>query len=345
VHITSGQVPWMRIEGELRPIDGEPSISNESAGEWLRGMLDEQRAHVLDEVGEVDLCHGIPEVGRFRANVFVQRKGTCGTFRALPNVIPTLKDLGVPEHLQEIFDLHQGMVVFSGPSGCGKSSTLAAFVNGINNSRPDHVLTLEDPVEFVHPPRMAMINQREIGRHSQSFARALRAALREDPEVIVVGEMRDPDTVRIALTASETGHLVFATLHTMSAIQAIDGLVDVFPREEQGAIRMSLSDSLKFVVCQTLLPRADGKGRVAAFEIIKGTPSVGHLIREGQTYQLPSLMQIGHKIGMRTLDRALEELHANGSITRETALSRAENKDAFRELTSDKEPDHGQPTA
>jgi twitching motility protein PilT len=223
-------------------------------------------------------------------------------------------------------------VLVTGPTGSGKSTTLAAIIDAINQSYAKHIITLEDPIEFVHPVKTALINQREIGRHTASFSRALRGALREDPDVIVVQEMRDPETIRMALTAAETGHLVFTTLHTTSAVQTTDRLVDAFPPEEQQQVRMALSESLKYVICQTLIPRADGWGRVAVFELLKGTLSVANMIREGKTFQLPSLMQIGKSIGMRTVDMALEELLAQKLITPEAAYVRAEKKELFEGL-------------
>lgn len=332
VHINVGEPPWMRVAGVVQRVEGSAALSAEETRSWLLPALDPRRLKIYEELGEIDLCHVIPEVGRYRANLFTERRGLCGSFRVIPNIPPTLQELRAPPHLVELLDFHQGIIVVSGPAGCGKSTTMTALVNLINETKPHHIITLEDPIELVHPVKTALINQREIGRHTGSFSRALRGALREDPDVIVVQELRDPETIRMALTAAETGHLVFTTLHTTSAIQTIDRLVDAFPPEEQQQVRMSLSESLKYVICQTLIPRADGEGRVAVFELLKGTLSVGNLIREAKTFQLPSLMQIGKSIGMRTVDMALEELLALKLITPEAAYVRAEKKELFEAL-------------
>jgi twitching motility protein PilT len=332
LHITAGEAPWVRVDGVLKPLEGHEVIDTKTATQWLRAVLDETRLGQLEENGEVDLCHSISEVGRFRGNVFRQRRGLCGTFRVIPHQMPTLRELRVPDHLREILELHQGIVILCGPAGCGKSSTLAAFINEINETKSEHVISLEDPVEFVHPPRRALIDQREVGKHTESFATGLRAALREDPDIVVVGEVRDEETVRLALTASETGHLVFATLHTMSAVQAIERVIEMFPPQEQPQVRMSLSEGLKYVIAQNLVPKSGG-GRVAVFEILKETPSIGHLIREGQTFQIPNMMQIGKHVGMRTVDHSLEELLAQGVIDLYTAQERAVNKELFGAAT------------
>jgi twitching motility protein PilT len=332
VHINVGEPPWMRVLGEVRRFTEVPPLSAGETDAWLLSILDPRRRKIFEEAGEVDLCHLIPEVGRYRVNLFTERRGVCASFRTIPNIPPTFQQLRLPANLKELTEYHQGLIVVSGPAGCGKSTTMAALINLINETKPSHVITLEDPIEFVHPVKTALINQREVGRHTQSFSRALRGALREDPDVIVVQEMRDAETIRLALTAAETGHLVFTTLHTTSATQTIDRLVDAFPPEEQQQVRMALSESLKYVVCQTLIPRADARGRVAVFEILKGTPSVGNMIREGKTFQLPSLMQIGRSIGMRTVDVALEELLAAKLISPEAAYVRAEKKETFEKL-------------
>ncbi|MFO0725325.1 MAG: PilT/PilU family type 4a pilus ATPase [Myxococcota bacterium] len=332
VHINVGESPWMRVLGEVRRFTEVEPLSAADTEAWLLPALDPRRKKLFEEAGEVDFCHQIPEVGRYRANLFTERRGVSASFRTIPNIPPTIQELRLPTHLKELTEYHQGLVVVSGPAGCGKSTTLAALINLINESRPAHVITLEDPIEFVHPVKTALINQREVGRHTRSFARALRGALREDPDVIVVQEMRDAETIRLALTAAETGHLVFTTLHTTSATQTVDRLVDAFPPEEQQQVRMALSESLKYVVCQTLIPRVDGRGRVGVYEILKGTPSVGNMIREAKTVQLTSTMQIGRGLGMRTVDMALEELLGAKLISPETAYVRAEKKELFEGL-------------
>ena len=238
----------------------------------------------------------------------------CAAFRVIPNVPPTFGELRIPPQLAELLDYHQGMILVAGPAGSGKSTTLAAIVNLINETKADHVITLEDPIEFTHPVKTALVNQREVGRHTASFARALRAALREDPDVIVVGEMRDTETMRLALTAAETGHLVIATLNTTGAVASVERIVKAFPPDEQPQVRIALSESLKFVLSQQLLPRKDGKGRVAAFEVMKGTLSVGNLIRDNKSFQIGSMMQIGRTVGMQTRDMAVSDLVEAGLV-------------------------------
>ncbi|MEZ4409121.1 MAG: PilT/PilU family type 4a pilus ATPase [Polyangiales bacterium] len=328
VHVTVGEPPMVRVNGELHRLDARP-LDAATTDRMVRGALDAARAAAFDLAGEVDFCHPVPGGGRFRANAFVQRRGVCATFRAIPERPPTLAELRLPSQLGEVLDYHQGIILVTGPSGSGKSTTLAAIINLVNESRRDHVITLEDPIEFVHPPKAALINQREVGRHTGSFARALRAALRQDPDVIMVGEMRDTETIRMALMAAETGHLVIATMHTTSAVGTVDKLIESFPPEEQAQVRMGLSESLKFVVSQSLVPRADGRGRVAAVEVLKGTANVGTLIRDAKTFQLPSLMTISRAAGMQTLDQSLEDLVDAGIITAETAWSRAERREVF----------------
>jgi twitching motility protein PilT len=298
----------------------------------LFSILNDKQRAALEAAGELDFCHAIPEVGRYRVNAFLQRRGWCASFRVIPNLPPTFADLRLPGRLTELLDYHQGIIIVSGPAGSGKSTTLAAIVNLINETKADHVITLEDPIEFVHPVKSALVNQREVGTHTVSFARALRAALREDPDVIIVGEMRDPDTIRLALTAAETGHLVIGTLHTTSAVATIDRLVKSFPPEEQPQVRMALSESLKYVVSQSLLPRKDGKGRVAVYEVLKGTMPVGNLIRDNKTFQLASMMQIGRNVGMQTVDIALMDLVDAGLISPEAAWRRAEKPETFEPL-------------
>ncbi len=332
VHITVGEPPMMRVDGRLTRMDSMAPLDESKAREAVYSILEPRQRKALDEIGEIDFCHAIPEVGRYRANAFVQRRGLCANFRVIPNVPPTFADLRIPAHLSELLDYHQGLIVVSGPAGSGKSTTLAAIVNLINETKADHVITLEDPIEFAHPVKNALVNQREVGRHTESFARALRAALREDPDVIVVGEMRDVETVRLALTAAETGHLVVGTLHTVGAVATIDRLIKSFPPDEQAQVRMALSESLKYVVSQQLIPRADGKGRVGVFEVLKGTLSVGNLVRDNKTFQLASMMQIGKRHGMQTRDVALMELVEAKLITPESAWARADKPETFESL-------------
>jgi twitching motility protein PilT len=329
LHFTVDEPPFARRGGVLERMGGLGALGPATTREAILSLLTDKQRAVLEQTGELDFCHAIPEVGRYRVNAFHQRRGWCATFRVIPNVPPTFADLRLPGRLSELLDYHQGIIIVSGPAGSGKSTTLAAIVNLINETKPDHVITLEDPIEFVHPVKSALVNQREVGSHTNSFARALRAALREDPDVIVVGEMRDTETIRLALTAAETGHLVIGTLHTTSAIGTVDRLVKSFPPEEQPQVRMGLSESLKYVVSQSLLPRKDGKGRVAVYEVLKGTLPVGNLIRDNKTYQLGSMMQIGRSVGMQTVDVALAELVEAGLISAEAAWRRAEKPETF----------------
>jgi twitching motility protein PilT len=332
IHISVGEPPLVRLGGELQRWGDKPALSEAETEAMVMEILDNRQKAMLAKDGGVDLCHNIPEVGRYRGNVYRQRKGMCAAFRVIPNLPPTFSDLRLPGRLTELLDFHQGIIVVSGPAGSGKSTTMAAVINLINETKADHVITLEDPIEFVHPIKTALLNQREVGKHTESFARALRGALREDPDVIMVGEMRDVETIRMSLTAAETGHLVIATMHTTSAIQTVERLVKAFPPDEQQQVRMGLSESLKYVVCQSLVQRKDGKGRTAVFEVLKGTSSVGNLIRDNKSYQLPSMMQIGRKVGMQSVDMALMDMVEGGLITAEVAWARAENSTQFEPL-------------
>ncbi len=329
LHITVGEPPIVRRRGKLERLEEMSPLDARATQRAIAQILEERHKQALREKGEVDFCHAIPEVGRYRVNAYMQRLGLCAAFRVIPNVPPTFADLRIPGRLTELLDYHQGIIIVSGPAASGKSTTLAAIVNLINETKPDHIITLEDPIEFVHPVKMALVNQREIGTHSESFARALRASLRQDPDVIMVGEMRDVETIRMALMAAETGHLVVATMHTTSAHQTVDRLVGSFPPEEQQQVRMGLSESLKYVVCQQLLPRKDGQGRVAVFEVLKGTLSIGKLIRDNKTFQIPGMMQIGRAAGMQTVDQALMGLVEEGLITGEEAWLRSEKPETF----------------
>ncbi len=331
LHFTVGEPPLVRINGKLQRLEGWDPAGPQDTQQVIVTVLDERHEKMLREKGETDFCHYVPEVGRYRGNAYVQRKGVCAAFRVIPNMPPTFADIRLPGHLTELLDYHQGLIVVSGSAGSGKSTTLTALLNLINENKAVHIITLEDPVEFVHPVKQSLVNQREVGTHTESFGKAVRAALREDPDVIMVGEMRDAETIRMALMAAETGHLVIATLHTTSAMQTVDRLVKAFPPDEQPQVRMTLSETLKYVVCQSLLPRRD-EGRVALFEILKNTFSVSSLIRDDKTYQIPNLMQLGQRYGMRTVDQALLELVENNLITPEQAWQRAESPAEFEAL-------------
>jgi twitching motility protein PilT len=289
---------------------------------------------VLEQQHQLDFCYYIPQAGRYRGNVFHDHKGYNAVFRVIPEKPPTIQELGLPAHLAEIADYHQGLVLICGPSGSGKSTTMAALVNLFNETRSDHVLMMEDPVEFVHPFKNCLINQREVGSNTRSFARALRAALREDPDVIVIGELRDNESITLALTAAETGHIVLGTLNSTSAPKAIDRILSSFPVGEQPQIRASLSESLKYVIAQRLLPAREGRKQVAAFEVLKGTTNIANMIRDEKTYQIYSAMQIARSQGMQTFDEALKDLVKREQITAETAYMAANKKEEFEPLLS-----------
>ncbi len=330
-HFSVSQPPIIRVAGNLVRGQGEP-FTPQVTEMMIRQILTEKQLERLAKEQQLDFCYYIPSAGRYRANIFIDQKGWNAVFRVIPEKPPTIAEIGMPARLSEIADFHQGLVLVCGPSGSGKSTTLAALVNLFNETRHDHVLTLEDPVEFVHSFKNCLINQREVGTHTESFARALRAALREDPDVIVIGELRDNETIELALTAAETGHIVLGTLNSTSAAKAIDRIISSFDVEEQAQIRTAMSESLKYAVAQKLLPSKDGKALVAAFEILKGTGPIGNMIRDEKTYQIQSAMQIGRSQGMQTFDEALRDLLKRGRISPETAYMAAEKKEDFEPL-------------
>jgi twitching motility protein PilT len=327
-HLSVGLPPMLRLAADLVKAQGEPFTAQQTEA-MVREILTEAQWERLKSERQIDFCHYIPTAGRYRANVFIDQKGFNAVFRVIPERPPTIAEIGLPPHLAEIADYHQGLVIVCGPSGSGKSTTLAALVNLFNETRHDHVLTMEDPVEFVHPFKNCLVNQREVGSNTKSFARALRAALREDPDVIVIGELRDNESVSLALTAAETGHIVLGTLNSTSAAKAVDRIVSSFPADEQGQVRAALSESLKFVVAQRLLPALEARKQVACFEVLRNTVAVANMIREEKTYQIPSAMQIGRSQGMVTFDEALKALLAAGRITGETAYRAALKKEDF----------------
>jgi twitching motility protein PilT len=332
-HLSVGQPPIVRLAADLLRAQGDPFTATQTEA-MLKEVLSEAQWSTLEQLHQVDFCYVIPQGGRYRANVFYDNRGYNGVFRVIPEKPPTIMELGLPAHLAEISDYHQGLVLVCGPSGSGKSTTLAALVNLFNETRNDHILTMEDPVEFVHPFKNCLINQREVGSHTGSFARALRAALREDPDVIVIGELRDNESISLALTAAETGHIVLGTLNSTSAPKAIDRILSSFPADEQPQIRASLSESLKYCLAQRLLPAKEGRRQVAAFEVLKGTSNIASMIRDEKTYQIYSAMQIGRSLGMQTFDEALKDLLRREQITAETAYLAALKKEDFEPMVS-----------
>jgi len=316
IHLTVGLPPVFRLNGELRvQRQWEPLDTATSTG-LVRTLVGE-RWEAFQEQREIDLAYSLPGVSRFRVNVFYQRGSVGAAIRLIPREIPSLESLGLPPVVGELAERRHGLVLVTGPTGSGKSTTLAALVDKINRERSCHIITLEDPIEYLHQHRRSIVNQREVGADTPSFASALRAALRQDPDVILVGEMRDLETIATAITAAETGHLVLATLHTSSAIQSIDRIVDVFPPHQQGQVRVQLADTLEGVITQQLLPRADREGRVAAVESLIATPAVKNLIREGKTHQIISSLQTGARYGMQTMEAALRLLVDQGAIAGE----------------------------
>ncbi|MBC7326478.1 MAG: type IV pilus twitching motility protein PilT [Moorella sp. (in: Bacteria)] len=313
VHLSVGLPPVFRVHGELQVQRQWEPVDSEMIASLVRPMVGE-RWEVFQERGEIDLAYSLPGVSRFRVNVFQQRGSVGAAIRLIPRDIPNLETLGLPPVVAELAERQHGLILVTGPTGSGKSTTLAAMVDKINRERSCHIITLEDPIEYLHQHRRSIVNQREVGSDTLSFASALRAALRQDPDVILVGEMRDLETIATAITAAETGHLVLATLHTSSAIQSVDRIIDVFPPHQQGQVRIQLADTLEGVITQQLLPRADRKGRVAAVEVLIATPAVKNLIREGKTHQIVSSMQTGGRYGMQTMEMALRQLVTRGVI-------------------------------
>jgi len=328
LHLTVGSPPVMRVHGHLQRFKFRELTNADMEALIYEIMEEEWRITFVDRM-DYDFAYEVPGLARFRANVFWQRKGLGAVLRTIPEKILTADELGLPEGVRRMCMLSKGLVLVTGPTGSGKSTTLAAMVDLINESRNDHILTIEDPIEFVHPNKKSLVNQREIRTNTQSFANALRAALREDPDVILVGEMRDRETIELGITAAETGHLVFGTLHTNSAPKTVDRIIDVFPADEQEQVRSMLAESLKGVIAQVLLRHKDGNSRMAAWEIMVGTSAIGNLIREGKIHQIPSIIQTGKKDGMQLLDQHILEFLMSGKITPEEAYMKSMNKQQF----------------
>lgn len=327
LHLSAGLPPMIRVDGDVRRIN-LPPLEHQEVHALIYEIMNDKQRKDFEEFLETDFSFEVPGVARFRVNAFNQNRGAGAVFRTIPSKVLTMEDLGMSQVFKDISMVPRGLVLVTGPTGSGKSTTLAAMIDYINDNRYDHILTIEDPIEFVHESKKCLINQREVHRDTHGFNEALRSALREDPDIILVGELRDLETIRLALTAAETGHLVFGTLHTTSAAKTIDRVIDVFPAEEKDMVRSMLSESLNAVISQTLLKKVNG-GRVAAHEIMIGTPAIRNLVREGKVAQMYSAIQTGATVGMQTLDQCMQDLVANRSISRDTAKEKAKIPENF----------------
>ena len=332
LHLAAGKQPILRVKGELERIKYK-ALDNDSLKTMLYEITPEHKIKVFEETGDVDFAYEIPGLARYRANFFKQNNGIAAAFREIPGQILTCEDLGLPSVIKQLATLPRGLVLVTGPTGSGKSTTLAAIIDEANKTRKDHIITVEDPIEFVHVSKKAMINHREVGIHTRSFSAALRGALREDPDIIMVGEMRDLETIDLAIEASLTGHLVFSTLHTSSAPKTIDRVIEVFPADQQAQVRSTLADGIRAVICQSLFRRQNTRpgdmGRVAALEIMIGTPAVRNLIREQKIFQIPSAIQTGKRYGMHSLDDAIMDLLTNKTVSAEEAYAKCNDKSKF----------------
>lgn len=337
LHLTTGSPPVMRVHGHMQRVKFRDLNAKDMETLVYEIMEEDWRVRFLDQM-DFDFAYEIPELARFRVNVFWHRKGLGAVLRTIPSKILTADQLGLPDAVRKFCLLTKGLVLVTGPTGSGKSTTLAAMVDLINEQRADHILTIEDPIEFTHDNKKCLVNQREVGSNTRSFANALRAALREDPDVILVGEMRDRETIELGITAAETGHLVFGTLHTNSSPKTVDRIIDVFPADQQEQIRAMLADTLKGVISQVLLRRKGGGGRVAAMEIMVGTSAVSNLVREGKIHQIPSIIQTGKKDGMQLLDQHIMEFLMSGAIDANEAYMRSNNKQTFKQYLQEAPP-------
>src|SRR6266849_3744541 len=333
LHLTSGSAPYMRIHGDMVKLNYR-SVNAETCHSLIFEILTEKQKDLFTENCDLDLSYPLEGVGRFRVNVFMQRNGVSAVFRLIPENIKTIDELDLPEQLASLIDISEGLILVTGPTGSGKSTTLASLIHTINEKQQAHIITIEDPIEFVHENRRCLISQRELASHTKSYGAALRAALREDPDIILVGEMRDLETISLAITAAETGHLVFATLHTNSAVKTVDRIIDVFPENQQAQIRVMLAESLRGVAAQALLTRADRSGRVPVFEILVNVPAVANLIREGKTHQISSMMQTGRPPGMSTFETSIQDLIQKGLISKEDGNGFIRRRSAGKHLTS-----------
>jgi twitching motility protein PilT len=343
LHLNVTAPPQIRVRGDLRSIPGEEPLTKYTVRELLYSILTKEQAERLETHWECDFSYSVPGLARWRVNAFFQRGALGAAFRIIPEKIRALDSLGIPDSLYQLCDLPRGVVLVTGPTGSGKSTTLASMIDVINQTRHEHILTVEDPIEFIHTNKNCMVNQREIGADTEGFANALKSALRQDPDVILVGEMRDLETIQIALTAAETGHLVFGTLHTSSAAKTVDRVVDVFPEHQQAQVRVMLASSLMGVVAQTLVPTADGQGRCVACEVLIPNAAIRNLIREGKIFQIPSIMQTSKGEGMQTLDMALAQLVKKEQVTMEEALKRCSDESEFVRLVDSTVPDNSDP--
>jgi len=331
LHLVAGQPPLLRIDGDMERVKYKV-LDDDDLRKMLYEITPEDKIKVFEETGDVDFGYEVPGLARYRANYFMQLFGLGAVFREIPNEISTCEQLGLPSVISKLAALPRGLILVTGPTGSGKSTTLAAIIDQANRERKDHIITVEDPIEFVHQSQGCIVNHREVGTHTKSFSAALRGALREDPDIIMGGEMRDLETISLSIEAASTGHLVFATLHTTSAYQTVDRVIEVFPADQQDQIRSTLADGVRAVISQTLLKRIDRKGRCVALEILIATPAVRNLIREAKTYQIPSMIQTGKKYGMQLLDDALMDLHNKGWISPDEAYAKANEKARFRPL-------------
>jgi twitching motility protein PilT len=326
-HLSAGEPPMLRVHGDLKKLD-HPALTQEQVHTLVYDIMNDAQRKAFEQTHECDFSFEMGAVARFRVNVFLQRKGEGAVFRTIPTKILTLEQLEMPPILKQLCEKEKGLILVTGPTGSGKSTTLAAMVDYLNETFEGHILTVEDPIEFVHSSKKCLVNQRELGPHTNSFANALRAALREDPDAILVGEMRDLETIQLALTAAETGHIVFGTLHTSSAPKTVDRIIDVFPPNQQAQIRAQFAESIEAVLTQTLLKKKGG-GRAAALEIMTGTTAIRNLIREGKIHQVPGTMQVSQKDGMQTMDMALQGLVSRGIVSKEEAQSKSTNPNLF----------------